>query len=133
VVWKQLVPAAIRGRTPTSAGMQYVLGNHMSSLSPNAKKTLGADHPEELRDRQASMWEAVERRFDITQESVRRMRSTLTQHMHGIIQDNYQGQCTQGHSCKNSSKAILKQLLEESSSSLGETTNNNNASSTTSR
>ena len=131
IFWKEVIPAAIRGRTPTSAGMQFVLGKHMSSLSPQARQALGADEPELLREKQSMMWESVERRFDISKDSVRQMRNFLTDHMHGIVQDNYEGQCTQGHSCKNSSRIILKQLMEESVEPAAAGSNNNNNSTTT--
>jgi len=43
VVWRRLIPNAIRGRTPTSAGMQFVLGKHTSFLSEEAKDALGLE------------------------------------------------------------------------------------------
>jgi len=36
--------------------------------------------------------------------------------MAAVAQDNLQGQCTKGHSCKNSSLFILKQLVDEHAS-----------------
>ncbi|CAB9522524.1 expressed unknown protein [Seminavis robusta] len=120
VIWKRLIPCAIRGRTPTSAGMQFVLGpKHTSYLSPESEAALGLQTVQQLHDKQPMMWNSVTRRFLISKESIARLRVFLTDHLRGIAQDNLEGQCTPGHSCKNSSKVILTELLKEA--------NNNNA------
>ena len=113
VIWKRLIPNAIRGRTPTSAGMQFVLGGkHTSYMSDEAMETLGLED-NNYHDMQGMMWTSVQKRFSITKESIAQMRTFLTEHMHGVAQDNLVGQCTKGHSCKNSSQVLLQQLLEE--------------------
>jgi len=64
----------------------------------------------------SEMWKSVLKRFMIAQPSVAKMRVYLTEHMAAVAQDNLQGQCTKGHSCKNSSLFILKQLVDEHAS-----------------
>lgn len=114
IVWTILVPCAIRGRTPTSAGMQFVLGpKHTSYLSPESEAALGLHRIETLHARQGMMWDTVVRRFQIPKASIAQLRMFLTEHLNGIAKDNLDGQCTPGHSCKNSSRVILKELLQE--------------------
>lgn len=123
VIWNQLIPCAIRGRTPTSAGMQFVLGSHTSYLSSKAQDLVGLEDPDDLYSKQERMWSVVVRYFLIPKESMAQLRSYLTQHLHAIAEENLLGQCTKGHSCKNSSQIILKELL-------GETVQQQNASMT---
>jgi Putative rhamnosyl transferase len=114
IVWTRLVPCAIRGRTPTSAGMQFVLGpKHTSYLSPESENALGLQSVEKLHARQGMMWNTVVQRFQITKVSIAQLRIFLTEHLNGIAKDNLDGQCTPGHSCKNSSRVILKEILQE--------------------
>ena len=140
IVWKRLLPTAIRGRTPTSAGMKHVVVGSVGSKkmvvssaattdSQEEEEEEGDDDvqkerqsskdrnhnkkpktPEELKQLQPIMWKAVQKHFRIQPDSVGQLRIYLTQHMASLTQDNLRGQCTPGHSCKQSSQELLQQL-----------------------
>lgn len=100
----ELQPAALRARTPTSAGMlNVVIGNQGKNLlySP----------AESDADVQNEIWTGVRTTFGIEQEKVQITRRSLNQHLRRIVSDNLKGQCTKGHSCKKNSKHALKELL----------------------
>ena len=112
VHWKRLLPTAIRGRTPTSAGMQnvVVVGTPSSNDDNAETEDPKTKSPAELRRLQPIMWNAVQKHFRISQPSIARLRTYLTEHMAGLAQDNLKGQCTPGHSCKESSQKVLQEI-----------------------
>lgn len=104
---KELKPAAIRARTPTSAGMKnVVIGSQDQSFAFRTTET-DANVQEE-------MWIGVGVSFGVKRESVKDLRQSLTQHLPEIVADNLRGQCTKGHSCKDNTKHALEELLKRS-------------------
>jgi hypothetical protein len=91
------VPLALRARTPTSAGMD---GMAMSEL------------PDMWRDAQPKMWQAVPIVFGIYKDDLKATRLALNEDLPAIVQDAISGQCTKGHSCKQSSLNILQSILD---------------------
>lgn len=91
------VPLALRARTPTSAGMD---GMAMSEL------------PDMWRDAQPKMWQAVPVVFGIYKDDLKATRLALNEDLPAIVQDAISGQCTKGHSCKQSSLNILQSILD---------------------
>lgn len=79
---------AIRSRTPTSAGMAAVVASQKEQVAdPDAWLTF-------------AYWDIVHDSFDVSRNDLRWMQAYLTRHLAAIVQDNLQGQCTTGHSCK---------------------------------
>lgn len=93
---------AMRSRTPTSAGMRDILldGDRFerrldSSVTNNATWLT------------VELWKSFHCRLD----HVVRTNLHLQVHVVDIAADNLRGQCTKGHSCKNSTKDALLNLL----------------------
>ncbi|CAJ1953973.1 unnamed protein product [Cylindrotheca closterium] len=112
-----LVPTAIRARSPTSAGMYNILWPHHTHEN-------FTEEPPKLQDRylkeakrqaidQAKFWKASEYYFDFGESSASRVHAYLSDHMKEIAEENLVGQCTHGHSCKNSSRLVLESILKE--------------------
>jgi hypothetical protein len=99
-----LSPAAIRARTPTSHGMINVVVNNAKGKNLKYSPS-GAEV-----NQQAEMWSAVEKLFSLKKEGIQALRSYILQHMTEIANDNLEGQCTKGHSCKSSSKRLLEEI-----------------------
>jgi len=107
---KDPFPGAIRSRTPTSAGMRGVLsdegaleqkmGDNLSVLNKNAT-VLSI----------LLLW-----KFNCDLEEVVEANRYLQNHLVDITADNLRGQCTRGHSCKLSTKEVLRNLLDTHSS-----------------
>lgn len=91
--------AAIRSRTPTSAGMAGVNSKPRKSNLPEGffVKFLGPD-------------------FGIDENEVKLSQAFLLDHLQEIARDNLRGQCTKGHSCKEDSQAQLKELMNKENS-----------------
>jgi len=103
-----LLPTALRARTPTSAGMLNVLlGSHEKV---DKKYHQGAIDQEKYQDQ---IWNLAFPRFGFTRQQASHLRTYLTNHLAGIAQDNLIGQCSLGHSCKNSSKALLQAIIAD--------------------
>jgi hypothetical protein len=89
---------AIRSRTPTSAGMLNV-------------------HPP-LNSLYDSWWvnyvfaNMAHESFGISRASLAWINDYLSRHVIDIARDNLLGQCTTGHSCKESAKADLERLIQ---------------------
>jgi Putative rhamnosyl transferase len=92
------MPLALRARTPTSAGMDGV-ASATSILS------------DMWRDAQPKMWQAIPTVFGISEDDLTATRLALETDLPAIIQDAISGQCTKGHSCKESSLHILQSIL----------------------
>lgn len=86
---------AIRSRTPTSAGMLKIQ----------------ADAPYDSYWVHFVFWNMLEESFGIRREELQWMQRYLTEHLIEIASDNLLGQCTTGHSCKESAKQELEQLI----------------------
>lgn len=108
--WTRLAkyPAALRSRTATSAGMSRVEATSKDKMYDNQTETL---------------WSFVTRDFGILQEDAKATSRYIKSNLPSILEDNLKGQCTFGHSCKDSSKEKLTSLLVKASNM----TNNDNS------
>lgn len=88
---------AIRSRSPTSAGMLNV----QADLS-RVHDTWWVNY---------AFWNMLHESFGLHRESLRWMSAYLTDHLIDIARDNLLGQCTTGHSCKESAKTDLERLV----------------------
>lgn len=106
-----LSPGAIRARTTTSAGMNNVVtGNEaLDNKQHGIKRTRNNKRLAEQIHHQGQMWEQYQSIFSISYEQVRGVRSLLLDRSHEIAEDALTGQCSKGHSCKESAKKLLKQ------------------------
>lgn len=100
---------ALRARTPTSAGMLNLVYN---GTSMNRKYIRGASKQKDI---QGQLWWAVRKFFGFTKSEASSINEYLNGHMKMIAEENLLGQCTKGHSCKNSSHILLKSIVEGSS------------------
>jgi hypothetical protein len=66
------------------------------------------------KDVQGQLWWAVRNYFGFTKEDARSINKHLNSNMKMIAQENLLGQCTRGHSCKNSSQIILRSIVDGS-------------------
>ena len=94
------VKAALRARTPTSAGMNNVVIPHKKSLRVHK-----------------GQWEFVESEFGIKKERAILVNRYLYIHLKEILLENLMGQCTHGHSCKSYVKHLLEHMIDVYSSS----------------
>jgi hypothetical protein len=106
-----LTPLALRARTPTSAGMLNILwgGNYTSKM--NKKYAQGASKQHSFQDQ---LWLVAEKLFGFSRETARDLHKYLEENMLAIATDNLKGQCTEGHSCKNSSQELLQAIVGSS-------------------
>jgi hypothetical protein len=104
-----LVPTALRARTPTSAGMMNILLNKKDGTANRKYEKAGAGDQVGVQPR---LWQIVEKAFGFSEEGARRVHSHLERNMRTIAEDNLKGQCTTGHSCKESSKLMLQTIIE---------------------
>jgi hypothetical protein len=93
---------AIRSRTPTSAGMRGILLDEETF-----EKRLNASIGINRTVLKVELWNSFHCRLD----QVVRADLYLKDHMVDIVVDNLRGQCTKGHSCKESTKEVLQNLL----------------------
>jgi hypothetical protein len=56
-------------------------------------------------------WQLLDERFSVDKAKVKQTREFLIQHQVQIAHENSLGQCTNGHSCKNGSKAVLERII----------------------
>eukprot|EP00934_Nitzschia_sp_Nitz4_P004261 Nitzschia sp. Nitz4//scaffold18_size181773//51358//52482//NITZ4_001907-RA/size181773-processed-gene-0.226-mRNA-1//-1//CDS//3329539987//4251//frame0 len=114
-----LNPSVWRARTPTSAGMLNVFwsGPGASKIAALRKKdnlfqqyNKGASKQWKHQD---NLWKVVELEFATSKQHIQPLRRYMNDHIVDMIQDNLSGQCTAGHSCKNTSSNMLQLLLEE--------------------
>mmetsp|Transcript_296 Transcript_296/g.724 ORF Transcript_296/g.724 Transcript_296/m.724 type:complete len:492 (+) Transcript_296:26-1501(+) len=90
---------AIRSRTWTSAGM--------SDIDLAGKD--GAYQSEELTEK---LWAFSERSFGINKTDVEQTQTFLIRKKKTIAKENLLGQCSSGHSCKESAKEKLRQIID---------------------
>lgn len=103
-----LFPTALRARTPTSAGMLNVLLGKQGKIDRNYVK--GAKKQEAIQDK---IWELTTPRFGFSLDHAVRLRQYLKDNMLAIAKDNLEGQCSSGHSCKESSKLLLQSIIDD--------------------
>lgn len=92
---------AIRSRTLTSAGMRGVVAEE-TEFTAHLVHDVGND---------PSVWELLNENFHVTLESTVKTNQYLQNHVEQVVENNLSGQCTPGHSCKNSTKEALEKLL----------------------
>jgi hypothetical protein len=85
----------IRSRTPTSAGMKNL-------------QLEGKGVSDNLVEKQ---WNYVMEVFGITKTSVYDTNLKMQRSLIHILQDNFKGQCTTGHSCKKDTKTTLLEMI----------------------
>ena len=98
---------ALRARTPTSAGMKDV----------EATDAIDSDPGRDLTPSELAHWHRVAKTFGVSLDSVHAARGRLHAQLPLILSDALSGQCTEGHTCKDSAKDLLLQLLNASSTS----------------
>ncbi len=101
--------SAIRARTLTSAGMKDV-----GVSSPKADTALHPSLKHEVEilretERRSSMLLSD---FGIEDRRLERVKTYFEMNGLGIAKDNLMGQCTNGHSCKDSSKEKLQKIIQ---------------------
>ena len=113
-------PGSLRARTLTSAGMKNVVLPSRSNLDNTDGNVTTSIRGSHLRDeaqqhdaQQEELWRKVERVFGVSKDSLRRARSVLLQQSHDIATENLMGQCTRGHSCKNSTQEQLRRAVQQ--------------------
>jgi hypothetical protein len=99
-------PMALRARTFTSAGM----GNLV--LEDGNGQHITAAQETHWKSKQETLFDQIESMFGVTPASLDHVRTELGRNAHDIALDALRGQCTAGHSCKESAKEALKHLLE---------------------
>lgn len=108
---RELIPTAIRARTPTSAGMDNVVVPGAGEGRKDKKNNLMYAPSEAAATFQDEIWRGVGHAFSTEKDMVAKTRTSLMEHLPEIVRDNLKGQCTKGHSCKPTSKNVLKHLL----------------------
>jgi hypothetical protein len=96
---EEFVFEAIRSRTPTSAGMARIQ----------------ITDPKELYDQwwvHYAFWNMMHMSFRISRPTLKWIHRYLSDHLIDIAQDNLIGQCTTGHSCKESAKRELERFIQ---------------------
>lgn len=97
------LPAAIRARTPTSAGMEHIVGIGL----PWWKRSL--EHSN-WRSQQEELFQILTVLFGIEASHLRRTKAYIQDHLPAIVEDALVGQCTKGHSCKDEAQENLKAM-----------------------
>jgi hypothetical protein len=98
-------PVALRARAPTSAGMKDVVPTMMTNT---------AFYRQIIKAKQAEYWATLPKIFGLDPAAIWAMRLRLEANLPDIVTDGLIGQCTGGHSCKNSSAVALRSLLNMS-------------------
>jgi cytoskeletal protein RodZ len=93
---------AIRSRCPTSAGMLQIQTN-MNSIHTQNTNTFYIHY---------MFWNMLYQSFTISRQHIRYIQEYITEHLIPIANDNLVGQCTTGHSCKESAKHELQLLIQ---------------------
>ena len=122
----EIAPGAVRARTTTSAGMANVVtGKEDIDKLNGFRRKAKNKHFIRQYFRQDSLWAVLSTKFTISRDEVKVARAIIIDRETEIAQDNLKGQCTGGHSCKNSTKKILQTLgvgLDNNNSNLDEET-----------
>ena len=117
-------PGALRARTPTSTGMSQV-NIPMKSNAIAGRKSGGQTHKRsdatDKHDSQSSpeppsvvsLWDSIETRFGMDRWHVRDTKDILIERIGPIAAENLRGQCTKGHSCKEETREMLRQLSKQ--------------------
>lgn len=103
---KRLSPASIRARSITSHGMMNVVVNEGDAME--AYRLV-----ENQSQKQDVLWAGIEEFMHITRAESEQTKIYLEQHLAQIAADNLKGQCTKGHSCKNSTRVLLEKIAQQ--------------------
>jgi hypothetical protein len=115
---------AIRSRTPTSAGFKDLINisvstttttktsSSSSSTTPRIRKKKAADQREQLVSLNVSGWDLVQQQYNISQHHAHETNLYLHRNLLLILQDNWIGQCSSGHSCKHKTKEELAYMIQ---------------------
>merc|ERR1712226_704093 len=95
-------------RTPTSAGMKHVLGTGSDTPYQNTF---------ESHEGQLEAWHLIQREFSVARSAVVKLKQGFENNIENILHEALLGQCSKGHSCKDSSKKKLGKLLEQAQTS----------------
>ena len=87
---------AVRSRTPTSAGMKDI------ELEQKLQKEKSVN----------MIWTILNKIFYISEKKARNANQFVQDNLAQIAKENLEGQCTSGHSCKNSSVILLQKLMK---------------------
>jgi len=90
---------AIRSRTWTSAGMSDI-------------DLVGKDGSHQQKELTQKLWAFSEKTFGVTKTKVKETQDFLIRNKKVIAQENLAGQCSSGHSCKDSAKEKLRQIVD---------------------
>ena len=63
--------------------------------------------------KQDVLWAGIEEFMHITRAESEQTKIYLEQHLAQIAADNLKGQCTKGHSCKNSTRVLLEKIAQQ--------------------
>ena len=96
------VLGALRSRTATSAGMRNVQMNIVDD-EELSKHAVPIDNTHLIR--------ALQQGFHVGIDKMEQVNQYMETHVVEIAADNLLGQCTHGHSCKNSTREALEELL----------------------
>jgi hypothetical protein len=108
---------ALRARAPTSAGMKDVVPTTMTNTTIGTSKDLKnalRRGPEEEESQQSQYWASLPKFFGLNPASIWAMRFRMEANLPAMVADGLIGQCTGGHSCKDSSTVALRSLLNMS-------------------
>lgn len=93
--------AALRSRTPTSAGMMGVSPDDMQLMLVKKQPILTY-----------AMWVLMVREFGVSNKTLIGTNEYFAKHVYDIAEENARGQCTRGHSCKVSHSVLMCNLLK---------------------
>jgi Putative rhamnosyl transferase len=99
---------ALRARAPTSAGMKDVVPR---ILLTNATNVIYPTKTQQHDIEQSQLWASLPNLFGLNPASIWAMRFRMEANLPAVLADGLLGQCTAGHSCKNSSVVLLRSLL----------------------
>ncbi len=96
------VLGALRSRTATSAGMRNVKMNIVDK-EELSRHTVPIDNKHLIR--------VLQQGFHVGIDKMKQVNGYMQSHVVEIAADNLLGQCTHGHSCKNSTREALEELV----------------------
>ena len=62
--------------------------------------------------KQEALWAGIEEFMHITRNDAEKTKDYLTRNLAEIASDNLRGQCTRGHSCKESTRKLLEKIAK---------------------
>ena len=115
IQYKTMEASVLLARTPTAAGMKHVIpkkGDGVTTLSQVKHNTelLSTAYGAAGSVAQDKAWRNVQEHFGVSRSKVVALRHKLQGNLESILVDAFRGQCTPGHSCKDSTKKALGYL-----------------------